>query len=285
MSTTTDTGSNLKKVDEFVAIIREHMEASTSNWRAIASAFSEAKEMYGASSDRFAALCRETKFSETKAFKLASIASNERLKTHEKTLAAVHSWTVLYEITTLTDEQFAKLLKDATTINFKTMFETDAPFISHGMVAAVKKQKHEMSPLRAWAVIEIDVDALKTQLFGSDHISTLEEHLRQIEKSLPYLRVARSGIDEKVNAVFMNKLWTAQKTAMRTAFAALIEKKLKRGSKYPWEDSKTYQLRFLPEGKEDLWARFQSDPKSAFEMLDSEYNEAVFWDEAQRIVA
>jgi hypothetical protein len=188
-STTIATDHNQKKVEDFVAVIREHLKASTDNWRAIASAFAEAKEMFGPCSDRFTQLCKETKFSESKASKLASIASNERLKTYEKTLSAVHGWTVLYEITTLTDEQFTELLKGATTINFKTMFEEGPPFISHGMVSAVKKQKREMSPLRAWAVIEIDIDAIKTQLFDSGHISTLEEHLRQIEKSLPYLRV------------------------------------------------------------------------------------------------
>src|SRR5258708_23008178 len=111
MTTTIDTTHNLKKVEEFVEVIREHMKGSTNNVRQIASAFAEAKEMYGQGSDRFTQLCKETKFSVSKACKLASIASDERLKAHEEELSAVHSWTVLYEITTLTDAQFNELLK------------------------------------------------------------------------------------------------------------------------------------------------------------------------------
>ena len=92
----------------------------------------------------------------------------------------------------MTDEQFAELLKKAAErVNPKNMFEERAPFISFGMVLSVKREKHDKSPLCAYATVQIDFEALKAQLFSGDHLATLEEHLGQIEASLPYLRVVR----------------------------------------------------------------------------------------------
>ena len=81
-------GSNQKTVEEFIEYIRERLEELTKSWREIASAFAEAKDMFGIESDRFKRLCKETKFSTSKACKLASVASSERLKTHEKAFSA-----------------------------------------------------------------------------------------------------------------------------------------------------------------------------------------------------
>jgi len=56
------TTHNQKSVEEFVGYIRERLQSSTRNWREIASAFAEAKEMFGVSSDSFKRLCKITKF-------------------------------------------------------------------------------------------------------------------------------------------------------------------------------------------------------------------------------
>src|SRR5437868_9450915 len=131
MTRTISKTDNQKTFNDFVAIIRENVEASTRNWHAIAAAFAEAKETFGTNSDSIKALCLTTKFSISKASKLALIASNERLKAHKTELSTVHSWTVLYEITTLTDEEFTELLKEAHEANSNTIFKNEAPFFSH----------------------------------------------------------------------------------------------------------------------------------------------------------
>ena len=146
-----------------------------------------------------------------------------------KTLSAVHSWTVLYEITTLTDEQFVELLKKAAErVNPKNMFEERAPFISFGMVLSVKREKHDKSPLCAYATVQIDFEALKAQLFSGDHLATLEEHLGQIEASLPYLRVVRSHVNEKAQGIYCQKLQVAMETAARKAYSALVTRVMER---------------------------------------------------------
>jgi hypothetical protein len=53
----------------------------------------------------------------------------------------------LYEITTLTDEQFAEFLKKAKEANSKTIFKNETPFFSHEMVLAAKQGKVAKSPL------------------------------------------------------------------------------------------------------------------------------------------
>ena len=101
--------SNQKSVQEFTTYILERIQASNKNWWEIAQAFSEAREMYGFESDSFKKLCTETKFSKSKASKLATIAMSERLKMYAAKLLAVHSWGTLYAITTLNDQQFQDL--------------------------------------------------------------------------------------------------------------------------------------------------------------------------------
>ena len=95
------TRGNQKPVEDFISYIRERVGTATRNWREIAQAFAEAKEMYGADSDAFKRLCKATKFSRSTADRLAKIAASARLKKHETELAAVHSWSTLYAIMNL----------------------------------------------------------------------------------------------------------------------------------------------------------------------------------------
>jgi hypothetical protein len=48
MTETISKDHNQKTFNDFVAIIRENVEASTKNWYAIAEAFAEAREIFGA---------------------------------------------------------------------------------------------------------------------------------------------------------------------------------------------------------------------------------------------
>jgi hypothetical protein len=287
MTTTMTIGNthNQKTFEHFVATIRDNVEASTRNWHAVASAFAEAKEMFGSNSDTFKALCSVTKFSVSKASKLASIASSERLKTNSATLSTVHNWTVLYQITTLTDEQFVELLKNANEANSKTIFKNDAPFFSLEMVLAAKRGKVTKSPMVTYATIRIDFPALKAQLIDGAHISTLEEHLRQIETSLPYLQVARTEVDQSAERLFLNKVHTATETAERKAFAALLERQLAKIQKRKKEKTEAYWHRVFGMNKDELWSMFRSDKKIAFEHFGAEFDQGQFWNEGQDTVS
>ena len=285
MTTVINTTHNQKTLEEFVAVIRENVEASIRNWHKIAAAFAEAKEMYGATSDSFKALCKTTRFSLSKANKLASIASSERLKANETVLSAVHSWTVLYEITTLTDDQFAELLKRAREANLKTICKDEPPFISLGMVMSVKQSKAENSHMCTYATIKIDFQALQAQLINGEHLATLEEHLRQIETALPYLQIVRTEVEHTAEGLFVKKLHVAMETAERKAFAALLEREL---SKYPKKKKETapdHFVRALGMDRDEAWSMFREDRKVAFDHFGCEYDQAHFWDKAQKEVS
>ena len=116
-------------------------------------------------------------------------------------------------------------------------------------------------------------------------MSTLEEHLRQIETSLPYLKVTRSGIDELSQEHFFHDLQVAMGSVTRKAFSTLIESALKRYPKRRSEDEAAYQLRVLPMSKAELWDLFKSNKKIAFEEMGGDFDEAFYWNAAEQMVA
>ena len=184
---------NTKSVNDFISYIVDRLERSATAWREIAEAFAEAKEMFGGESDLFHNLCKETNFSKSTAHKLAAIASSERLAKYREKLSAVHSWGTLYAITSLTDENF-KVLCERYKLDDPS---ASRPILTQSMVEAVRKEKTEKSSLKVYATIYVDVQAMKAGLFDGDHIARLEETLDTLQKTLPYIKITKSGVEER----------------------------------------------------------------------------------------
>jgi hypothetical protein len=274
---------NTKSVNDFIGYIRERLARSTTAWREIAEAFAEAKEMFGGESDKFRNLCKETNFSKSTAHKLAAIASSERLAKYREKLSAVHSWGTLYAITALSDEQF-KVLREQFKLDDPS---ASRPILTQSMVEAVRKEKTEKSSLRVYATIYVDVDAMKARLFDGDHIAKLEESLDTLQKTLPYLKITKSGVEERVESADIDRLQRKADELARQDFAKEVqstdkrlEKKRRKG-----ETKKQCFTRSIGMSREELWEMFKNRRKEAFGYLGGDaYDVADLYDRAQQIL-
>ena len=276
-------GQNTKDVEEYIEQIRGRIIAAANNWKEIAAAFAEAKEMYGFDSDTFKKLCKATKFSKSTASKLAIVATSERLKKHEKELAAVHSWTVLYAITTLNDDQFERLLKDR--INKVTDFGKTAEIITMGMVKAARQTITEHSAMRVYARVMVDVEAIRAQLMDGDSIAALEAALKDIQINGQYVKVEMANVMERENDIYLSALNQAFKIERRSAFIEEINKSLDRRKKATHESKEQFEKRALGQSKASFIEDFEQDAEQAFMTLVGEYDASRLWDRAHERVS
>ena len=271
-------GQNTKNVEEFIEYIRVRIIAAAKNWKEVAKAFAEAKEMYGFESDAFKRLCKVTKFSKSKASKLATVATSERLKNYEKELAAVHSWTVLYAITTLNDEQFERLLKDRD----NTVENTgDAAIISMAMVSAARNGKSERSSMRVYAKVCVDIDAIRGRLMDGDSIAALEKAIRDIQVSVPYVKIEKSHIEEKAENAYLRSLQDAFECEQRKAFGEAVDKKLLERKKMTHESKEQHEKRVLGQSRASVMQQFVGNEEESFQMITGDYDESELWGRAQ----
>ena len=274
---------NTQSVHDFIGYIRERLARSTTAWREIAEAFAEAKEIFGGESDSFRNLCKETNFSKSTAHKLAAIASSERLAKYREKLSVVHSWGTLYAITSLTDEKF-KVLCERYNLDDPS---ASRPTLTQSMVEAVRKEATEKSSLRVYATIYVDVDAMKADLFDGGHVAKLEESLDTLQKTLPYIKITKSGVEERVESAYIDRLQRKKVELARQAFAKelqAIDKRLER-KRQKWESKKQCFTRSMCMSREELWEMFKIDPKEAFGYLGGdEYDEADLYKRAGKIL-
>lgn len=188
--------SNKKSIKEFVAFIRGQLEVSTQSWHKIAAAFHEASEMYGFDSEPYKELLKDTGFHKSKASKFLAIASSERLKRYELQLSCVHSWTTLYEVTTLSEVQFSNLCSEYDLDNIEAR-----PCLTEGKVRVFKLEKKACSPFKRFAFISIDEDALKGGLLDGSVLEELHNTLEKVSSSSPYIQLQETGIDDAETAL------------------------------------------------------------------------------------
>ena len=269
--------SNQKSVQEFTTYILERIQASNKNWWEIAKAFSEAREMYGFESDNFKKLCIETKFSKSKASKLATIAMSERLKTYAVKLSAVHSWGTLYAIATLNDQQFQDLKQKLRLDDPKA----EVPFVTQAEVERFKRGKTERSVFKNYAVIKIDEEALKGELITGEDCQALNALIAQIEAISSHIKVRHMNLDDKESARFMTHLVERKRQLVRQAFVREIGSRLERKPKQKNESQVQFESRMLGMSRGELLAKLNDSEKAAFEYLGLIYDEAKFYDEAQ----
>jgi hypothetical protein len=268
------------------------LEASTKNWRKIASAFAQAREIYGDDSNRLKKLCDATRFSKSKASKLATIGSSERLRTHENLLSAVQSWTLLYEIATLSGTEFKKLTSsfaDQYTAVDCLMPETP-PIITHGMINAIKQSadgKADRSRFWVYAVIRFDKDAYRDEEFDGDHIADLDERLQKIESEIPWLKIDRTGVEDISGRQYARDLRSAEKIVTKSIYSNRIKDLFELFPREKNEPRLEWEGRALQMLVEEAWDVFHYDWKLAFRELDvdPQYDEMTVFEKTESVAA
>ena len=290
MSTRIDTSANLdallndlsnkKPVGEFVVFIQQQLEASTQSWRKIAEAFREASEMYGLDSNSYKELLKATNFHKSKVSKLIAIASNERLKQYLNQLSGVQSWAALYEVTTLTEEQFSALCEDY------NLDDPDVrPCLTESNVRSFKTKKIAASPFKRFAYISIDEDALKGGLLDGAALEVLHNTLKEFGDASPYIQVVETGVDEADAALYMKQVETRMYALTRKKLRKILERKMENTSvikrKGHSDEQHFFQIFGISRRELNQYV-IEGDALKAFEYLGAadEYNEGKLWDAA-----
>jgi hypothetical protein len=272
--------SNQKPIQEFVAFIKDQLEISTQSWHKIAGAFHEASEMYGLDSEAYKGLLQDTGFHKSKASKLLAIASSERLKRYEVQLSCVHSWTTLYEVTTLSDGQFANLCSEYDLDNVDAR-----PCLTESKVRAFKQEKKACSPFKRFAFISIDEDALKGGVLDGSALEEVHEALKKIADLSPYIKLEETGIDETETALFYKQVDSRMRALTRTKLQGVINRKLNETTiqKRKGHSTEQHFLHVFGISRAELigWVN-EGDAKKAFAYfgVEDEYNQVKLWDEA-----
>lgn len=175
-------------IDQYISDIKNELCNSTSTWKRIAEIFAAAQEQFGRKSKAMSELAKKTQFGISKVDKLVQIGKSKRLKSESNFFSEVTTWTVLYEVTTLTDDQYQILLSKL------TAGET----LSLRLITSIRKPQDEApNPFQQFAVIQLDMNAVRAGLIDQDEYETLVQAIQMIADRVPYVKVTVNDLIEK----------------------------------------------------------------------------------------
>ena len=189
--------SNAAQVNYYADKIKSEMKTATGAWRAVAQLFAAASNEFGTDSDKFKSLLIATNFSRSKVAKLIAVANDERLKIYEDTLQSVSAWTVMYDITTLSDDEFQKFIASVDSDTVITTKEVNAARVKETVIA---------DPYKTVFSIQVDENAIKAQMFSGDEYQELLDAIETIKSTMNYVRVQQTNLFENDVARFAAEL-------------------------------------------------------------------------------
>lgn len=200
-------------VRNYAVRIKEQISNATIAWKEVARLFAEAANDFGLKSQLMTNLLEQTNFSKSKAVKLIEIVNCKRLQENEETFKCVEAWTVLYSITTLTDDEFAKLLNDV----------DDETVITQSVVNRAKTQKkQEVDDYETVFTIKISASAMKSGEF--DEYSELYDAVQNIQDTIKYVRVDEADFYDNET----RRLMTDIDNKYQSLATALVNRELKK---------------------------------------------------------
>jgi len=205
--------------------IKAEMKTATGAWRAVAELFAAAANEFSTDSDKFKSLMKVTNFSRSKVYKLIATATDERLKMYEDKLQTVIAWTVMYEITTLSNDEFQEFIASVDSDTVITIKEVNAARV---------KETLPPEPYKTVFSIQIDVNAIKAKLFSGVDYQELRDAIDTIQNTMNYVQVVRTSLIENDAARFadefereydklVRKLWDDEKKALIASDASTKE--------------------------------------------------------------
>ena len=206
------TKSNQKPVEDIINTILTALKAQTKSWMVIAKELDLARNQYGEGSDQEKKIIKATGLGKSTISKLAQIGGDRRLAEFE----SVHAWTVLYEISLMTDAEI-EFLKDE--LNLPK--SNGIPTVS--MVQKIRfPEPKEVDPYRAAFTIKIDQNALQGDMFDGDAYEKLVDLVAQIQNEVPYVRVDVTDIYENNASRMMGEITRKMEVVAREKVQAAI---------------------------------------------------------------
>ena len=172
--------SNETPVLVYVEKIKKHIGDATHAWRQVAEVFASAADEFHFESDKMKSLMKQTGFSKSKASKLISIHKCKRLRECYSTFRMTNTWTVLYEITKLNDQEFEKLLG---------LVDGDEIVTQRLVNMSRTKKTTEPDPYKTVFSIQVDINALKSNSFSGNDYQELMEMIEEIQNRLNHIRI------------------------------------------------------------------------------------------------
>ena len=267
--------ANMMPEMDIIKTIKTEMAKATVAWKVIAQAFSDAEEQYGSGSDSFSQILKATRFSKSTAMKLIKVARCKRISNNADMLDRVQAWTVLYEISTLTDSQFDELINSI----------CDDDIVTSGMVKKCKETEPKpIDQYKAAFEIRIDEFALKGGSFDGDNYEKLVDLIAQIQNKIPYVRVVSADLYENSVAKHMSDLERFKEQIMHEEFYSAIKQYKETSSE--WKNRKRYKGAKKPQissyaTSRDAFVSFKENPQSFFDELEYNFSPSDIWNKAQ----
>ena len=290
--------SNTRLVTDFISIIEDELRSQNACWSKIADALAEADSQYGTDSDAYKKILRTTNISPAKARKLVCISRSPRFKQHEDVFGTVHSWTTLYEVTTLDDDQFAELIETAS--DPLATAKKGHSVVTTSLVSKIKRGNTPVptDPYKSIFDIRLDENALKAGEFEGEDYERLMNLVREIQDTVPFIRVDATERVEKQETSYWKQIKKEAKKVRDQMLEDAIKtykendptwkkwKKMTLTEKRQAIESSDASSIYTSEGpylgifsdRDELLSHFSENPEEVFAVLDYDLysNNAVY---------
>lgn len=276
---------NVVSVEEFSNRIKAELTASTAAWLKISAILKEANDQYGFSSDKMKELIAEIGFTASKANKLVRISKSTRLEAHADKFSTLSAWTVLYHLTTLADDEFAKVVE-----SYKPEVVVSVAWINE----VLGKEKPKPTNHKPLFSVQVNFNALKASEFGNSEFEKVEEALGKLKEAVPYIEIVSNGLFEKECEQGQRELENAWKVALKKQIGRAISEYKDRT--LAWQEYRNPKLRKARNLKRpqiadhdvdsDLYDLALEDAEKAFDTLEADwFTQQDLMNEALEIVA
>lgn len=266
--------SNGKTAHQYVDEIKAEIASTNTAWVKVAKLLHDAVGSLGEDSRSLKFIQKELKFGKAKTSKFVTIGRSDRFDNHAAKFANVEGWTVLYQIATLSDDEFDSLQSGVKA----------GQVVTGAMINRIKGvPTSKVSSGKILASIKIDADELVLRNFTLEHWSELVNSLEKLASEIPTLRIEFSDTFTKAQGQFDEEVSEAVLEIQTDEFIECYRQHLTRnGLSEPFKKVGAIRRSKLWDDRAflDAWGIAKENPEKGFSAIGAEYNSAMILQKA-----
>lgn len=190
------------ELDKFVEKIQFHLCSMTKQWVVVGNLLKDAESKWGMKSLEYRSLLSQCEIKQSKSSKLLQIAKDDRLKKYDNFISTIQSWTTLYLMTTLSDEDLSALIERK---------QNDGTPLQRIDIEEIIEQKND--DLSTIFSVKLSPEAIDKNVFGKEQFQLIAEILTDIlnvdgvEISQDRTAKLKQLIQKKSNVFSLKKRW------------------------------------------------------------------------------